>query len=59
MTALTVKRDVLHVPETGWTKAARHLRGKAIRTCVAPVEDRGSPRPGRSSAEWNIVRGED
>ncbi|MEV5912774.1 hypothetical protein DMH25_08480 [Streptomyces sp. WAC 01325] len=59
MTAPTVKRDVLHVPETGWTKAARHQRGKAIRTCVAPVEDRTSPRPRRSSAEWNIVRGED
>ncbi|GGX43655.1 MULTISPECIES: hypothetical protein [Streptomyces] len=58
MTALTVKRDVLHVPETGWEKA-RHQRGKAIRTCMAPVEDRSSPRAGRSSTEWNIVRGED
>ncbi|MEV8431691.1 hypothetical protein PGH47_22400 [Streptomyces sp. HUAS 31] len=59
MTAPTVKRDVLHVPETGWTKAARRRQGKAIRTCLAPVEDRGSSRSARSSAEWNIVRGED
>ncbi|WP_432194413.1 hypothetical protein [Streptomyces sp. bgisy027] len=59
MTARTAKRDVLHVPETGWTKAARHRRGKAIRTCLAPVEDRSSPRSAPSGTEWNIVRGED
>ncbi|MFG1666188.1 hypothetical protein [Streptomyces sp. Y7] len=58
MTARTAKKDVLHVPETGWIKA-RHLRGKPIRTCVAPFEDRRSARPARSGSEGNIVRGED
>ncbi|MFC5213619.1 hypothetical protein [Streptomyces coerulescens] len=58
MTARTLKKEVLHVPETGWTKS-RHRRGKVIRTCIAAVEDTGSPRQARASAEWNIVRGED
>ncbi|MGC9538350.1 hypothetical protein [Streptomyces sp. UG1] len=59
MTARTAERKVLNVPETGWTKA-RHLRRKTIRTCVAAVEDdRSSPPSAHTSAEWNIVRGED
>ncbi|MFJ7075447.1 hypothetical protein [Streptomyces sp. NPDC098781] len=59
MTARTLKKKVLHVPETGWTKAARQREGKPIRTCVAAVEDTGSRGPARPIAEWNIVRGED
>ncbi|MFE5816139.1 hypothetical protein [Streptomyces sp. NPDC056479] len=56
MTARTLKKEVLHVPETGWTKS-RHRRGKVIRTCLPAVEDTGGPA--RTSADWNIVRGED
>jgi hypothetical protein len=55
----TLKKEVLHVSETGWAKASRRLRGKGIRTCVAPVEDRGPSPAACANAEWNIVRGED
>lgn len=58
MIAHTAEKKVLKVRETGWTKA-RHLRGKAIRTCLPAVEDSSSPRSAHTSAEWNIVRGED
>ncbi|QOV36932.1 hypothetical protein IM697_00150 [Streptomyces ferrugineus] len=59
MTARTAQRETLKVPDTGWTKA-RQLRRKTIRTCVAAVEDdRKSPPSAHTSAEWNIVRGED
>ncbi|MFJ8634834.1 hypothetical protein [Streptomyces sp. NPDC093568] len=58
MTARTAKREVLHVPETGWTKA-RQRRGKPIRTCLAAVEERSSTNSAHASAEWNIVRGDD
>ncbi|EPD64047.1 hypothetical protein HMPREF1211_03174 [Streptomyces sp. HGB0020] len=54
-----MKKEVLHVSETGWAKAARQLRGKGIRTCVAPVEERGPSSTAHTSADWNIVRGED
>ena len=58
MTARTAKKEVLHLPRTGWMES-RHPEEKAIRTCVAAVEDR-SPQPSaRAGAEWNIVRGED
>jgi hypothetical protein len=58
VTARTVKREVLHVPETGWTKARRR-RGKPIRTCLAAVEDKNSTSWARVSTESNIVRGDD
>ena len=58
MTAGSLKKQVLHVPETGWTKS-RQRRGKVIRTCIAAVENTGSQRPAGASAEWNIVQGED
>ncbi|MCL8010156.1 hypothetical protein [Streptomyces sp. AS02] len=57
----------MKVAETGWTKA-RHLRGKAIRTCVSAVEDGSTPPSAQASTtsptsptstEQNIVRGED
>ncbi|MBY8339806.1 hypothetical protein LXH13_02010 [Streptomyces spinosirectus] len=59
MSTLTVKKEALHVSETGWAKAARQLRGKGVRTCVAPVEDRNPSPAAHTSADWNIVRGED
>ncbi|MGH4031138.1 hypothetical protein ACQB60_19630 [Actinomycetota bacterium Odt1-20B] len=60
MTTRMLKKEVLHVPESGWAKA-RRLRGKRIRTCVAPVETApGSASPSApQGAEGNIVRGED
>jgi hypothetical protein len=58
VTARTAKKEVLHLPRTGRLES-RHPEEKAIRTCVAAVEDR-SPQPSaRAGAEWNIVRGED
>lgn len=59
MSTLAVKKEVLHVSETGWAKAARHLNGKGVRTCVAPVDERDASPVARTGAEWNIVRGED
>ena len=58
MTARTAKKEVLHMPRTGWLKS-RHPEEKAIRTCVAAVEDRSTQPSARTGAEWNIVRGED
>lgn len=58
MTPRTEKKEVLHVSETGWAKN-RKQRGKTVRTCLAPVEDRGAPPAARVNAEGNIVRGED
>ncbi|WP_167546309.1 hypothetical protein [Streptomyces zinciresistens] len=53
-----MKRNVLHVPETGWTKA-RHHRSPAIRTCVPAVADRSRRTPSRAGADDHIVRGDD
>jgi hypothetical protein len=58
MTPRTTKKRALHVSETGWAKS-RHLLRKGIRTCVAPVEDLSASPAAHTSAEWNIVRGED
>lgn len=58
MTPRTAKKQALYVSETGWAKS-RHLNKKGIRTCVAPVEDRSASPAAHTSAEWNIVRGED
>ncbi|MFG1664211.1 hypothetical protein [Streptomyces sp. Y7] len=61
MTARTVSTEtvnVLHVAETGWSKA-RHLSGRRVRTCVAPVADPGATPSPPAGAERNIVRGED
>ncbi|MFG3266485.1 hypothetical protein [Streptomyces bobili] len=58
MTARTAKQKVLNVARTGWSKA-RDRRGKGVRTCVRAVESSGSPSAVRTSAESNIVRGED
>ncbi len=56
MTPRTTKKRALHVSETGWAKS-RHLLRKG--TCVAPVEDLSASPAAHTSAEWNIVRGED
>ncbi|MFJ3653760.1 hypothetical protein ACIPPR_10675 [Streptomyces nigra] len=48
----------MHLPRTGWMES-RHPEEKAIRTCVAAVEDRSTQPSARAEAEWNIVRGED
>ncbi|WOX16083.1 hypothetical protein [Streptomyces sp. N50] len=58
MTVRTVKQKALKVARTGWSKA-RHRRGKGVRTCVPAVDNDGSPATVRTSAEGNIVRGED
>ncbi|MDI9835458.1 hypothetical protein [Streptomyces sp. KAU_LT] len=58
MTARTAKKETLHVPRTGWLES-RHPEQRAIRTCVAAVEDRSTPSSARTGAEGNIVRGED
>ncbi|MFE5189678.1 hypothetical protein [Streptomyces sp. NPDC056628] len=58
MTARSAKKEVLHVPPTGWLES-RHPEERSIRTCVAAVEDRDKQPSARTGAEWNIVRGED
>ncbi|MCX5240826.1 hypothetical protein OG824_37005 [Streptomyces prunicolor] len=59
MTARTVKKEELHLPpETGWAKARRR-NGKAVRTCIPPVEDNSVTPPPRMLTEGNIVRGDD
>ena len=58
MTPRTMRKRALCVSETGWAKP-RHLHRKHIRTCVAPVEDVSASPAAHTSAEWNIVSGED
>jgi hypothetical protein len=58
VTARTAKKDVLHTPRTGWL-GSRPPEKRAIRTCVAAVEDRSTQPSARAGTEWNIVRGED
>lgn len=59
MTARTAKKEHLYLPpETGWAKA-RHRGGKAVRTCVPPVDDSGATPPPQTLVEGNIVRGDD
>ncbi|CAM5623175.1 MULTISPECIES: hypothetical protein [Streptomyces] len=58
MTARTAKKDVLYIPRTGWLES-RHREQRAIRTCVAAVEDGSTQPSARTGADANIVRGED
>jgi hypothetical protein len=59
VTARTVKKEELHLPpETGWAKARRRS-GKAVRTCIPPVEDNSVTPPPHMLTEGNIVRGDD
>ncbi|MFD4878109.1 hypothetical protein ACFWOB_32715 [Streptomyces sp. NPDC058420] len=59
MTARTTKKEDLHLPpETGWAKARRR-GGKAVRTCVPPVDDSSVTPPPQTLIEGNIVRGDD
>ncbi|MET7490525.1 hypothetical protein [Streptomyces sp. NPDC005538] len=59
MTARTDKRKAVQLPpETGWAKARRRS-GKAVRTCIPPVEDTSMTPPPCTLPEGNIVRGDD
>jgi hypothetical protein len=59
VTARTVKKEELHLPpETGWAKARRRS-GKAVHTCIPPVEDNSVTPPPHMLTEGNIVRGDD
>ncbi|MFE9764065.1 hypothetical protein ACFYPC_05935 [Streptomyces sp. NPDC005808] len=48
----------IRVAETGWSKARRR-RGKGMRTCVAAVEDEGTPVVAQTDTEANIIRSTD
>ncbi|MFE1442198.1 hypothetical protein [Streptomyces sp. NPDC058739] len=58
MTGRIVQTPALRVPETGWSKA-RHLPRKGMRTCVAAVADESASPAAHTSADWNVVRGDD
>ncbi|GGV28802.1 hypothetical protein [Streptomyces spectabilis] len=58
MTARTGKREVLRLYETGWAKA-RRLRGRGVRTCLAPVPDGSAQLAPPVDPDGNVVRGED
>jgi hypothetical protein len=59
VTAPISEKPVARRPETGWSRA-RRLRGtRALRTCLAAVEDENPPRTTSTGAEGNIFRGED
>ncbi|MFF0203896.1 hypothetical protein [Streptomyces sp. NPDC005017] len=58
MTGRIAQKPALRVPETGWSKV-RHQPGKGMRTCVAAVADESAPPAAHTSADWNIVRGDD
>ena len=58
MTARTAEKPTLRVVETGWAKA-RHLPRTGVRMCVAAVSDESASAATYTSAEWNVVRGED
>ncbi|MET9730381.1 hypothetical protein ABZZ79_06885 [Streptomyces sp. NPDC006458] len=58
MTSRIAEKPALRVARTGWAKA-RRLRREGMRMCVAAVVDESASPAKRTSAEWNIVRGED
>ncbi|MEW2299472.1 hypothetical protein AB0958_05720 [Streptomyces sp. NPDC006655] len=58
MTRRTDEKQSLRVAQTGWAKA-RRLPRRGVRTCVAAVADESASPAARTSAEWNIVRGDD
>ncbi|PAZ10134.1 hypothetical protein CLM62_42565 [Streptomyces sp. SA15] len=60
MTAQTSEhKPVVRRPETGWSRARRLRRERALWTCLPAVEDRSTPRTARPESEGNIFRGED
>lgn len=58
-TAQSQDKTVIRRPETGWARARRLRRQRALRTWLPAVEDPTGPPASHTGTEWNIVRGED
>ncbi|MEU3841353.1 hypothetical protein AB0E88_15145 [Streptomyces sp. NPDC028635] len=58
-TAQSQDKTVIRRAETGWARARRLRRQRALRTCLPAVEDPGAESASYTGTDGNIVRGED